>query len=235
MRAAEKPEIAALPLFSSMQDAQRERIFDAAFLQVFPPHLTLFETGQQADFLHVLVDGLVELYTSNGDRDTSMAIMRPVRSFILAAVYTDQRYLMSARTLTASRILLIPAELIREAIGADKALMHAAMAELAIGFRHFVRALTDMKLRQSIERLANFVLMESNYLGKAAQFELPVEKRVLASLLGMTAENLSRAIAALAAQGVAVTGTTVQITDRTKLKNFARPDPFLDQYDKLYR
>ena len=31
-------------------------------LNVFPPQLTLFELGQYPDFLHVLVDGLVELY-----------------------------------------------------------------------------------------------------------------------------------------------------------------------------
>ncbi|MCC6478714.1 MAG: transcriptional regulator, partial [Sphingomonadaceae bacterium] len=73
MRAAEKPEIAALPLFAAMDPEQRDRIFGNAFLQVFPPALKLFETGQRADFLHILVDGLVELYTSNGDRTTTMA------------------------------------------------------------------------------------------------------------------------------------------------------------------
>lgn len=229
MRPAERPEIAALPLFSAMDPEQREHIFAASFLQVFPPSLTLFEAGQRPDFLHILVDGLVELFTSNGNRDTTMAIVRPVRSFILAAAYTDQPYLMSARTLSASRIMLIPVRLIREAIDQDRALMRGAMTELAQGFRHFVRALTDMKLRQSVERLGNFLLMESIDRGGAAQFDLPVEKRTLASLLGMTPENLSRAIAALAQHGVSVAGNTVQIIDADKLRAFARPDPFEDQ------
>ncbi|MBL0116614.1 MAG: hypothetical protein IPP45_15240 [Sphingomonadales bacterium] len=50
----------------------------------------------------------MELFTANGDRTTTMAILRPVRSFILAAAYTDQPYLMSARTLSSSRIMMIP-------------------------------------------------------------------------------------------------------------------------------
>ena len=228
MRHAERPEIANLPLFAQMDVEQRDRIFDAAFLQVFPPQLTLFEVGGKADFLHVLVDGMVELYTRNGKRETSMAILRPVRSFILAAAYTDQPYLMSARTLTASRILLIPAPLLTDMIGKDCGLMRAAMAELAEGFRHFVRTLTDMKLRQSVERLGNFLLMESRARGGAVQFDLPVEKRVLASLLGMTPENLSRAFGALSAHGVLVTGQVVQILDRAALFDFARPDAFYD-------
>ncbi len=229
MRAAEKPEIAALPLFASMDPEQRDQIFAASFLQVFPPSLKLFDTGQKPDFLHILIDGMVELFTGNGDRTTSMAIVRPVRSFILAAAYTDQPYLMSARTLTASRILMIPSPLIRDAIDNDRSLMRGAMQELAFGFRYFVRALTDMKLRQSVERLGNFILLESSERGGAVQFDLPVEKRILASLLGMTPENLSRAFSALAAHGVIVSGNTVQITNAELLAAFARPDPFLDR------
>jgi len=50
VRPGERPEIASLPLFSEMQEAQRERIFSGSFLQVFPPQLTLFELGQHPDF-----------------------------------------------------------------------------------------------------------------------------------------------------------------------------------------
>jgi len=201
-------------------------MLSSAFLQVFPPALKLFNTGEKADFLHILVDGIVELYTQNGDRATTMTIMRPVRSFILAAAYTDQPYLMSARTLSASRILMIPSELVREAIDNDRALMRAAMKELSYGFRYFVRALTDMKLRQSVERLGNYLLIESDDRDGAFQFDIPIEKRTLASLLGMTPENLSRAFGVLAAHGVNIDGSVVQILDREKLTTFAKPDAF---------
>ncbi len=132
-----------------MDPDQREQIFAASFLQVFPPSLKLFDAGQKPDFLHIVVDGMVELFTGNADRATTMAIIRPVRSFILAAAYTDQPYLMSARTLTASRILMTPSPLIRDAIDNDRELMRGAMHELAFGFRYFVRALSDMKLEST--------------------------------------------------------------------------------------
>ncbi|MBK6298704.1 MAG: cyclic nucleotide-binding domain-containing protein [Sphingomonadales bacterium] len=127
----------------------------------FPPQLTLFEQGQRADFLHVLVDGLVELYAHGAGRDTTMRILEPVYSFILAAAVTDMPYLMSARTLASSRILLVPAALVREIIKQDTALMQATMRELALGYRDLVRALADIKLRQSTERLGNYLLARS--------------------------------------------------------------------------
>ena len=241
MRAEEFPEIASLPLFATMQPEVRVDIFGSAFLQVFPPQLTLIETGGRADFLHILVDGLclrrqfdilidglVELFTVDGAREVTMQLVRPVSSFILAAAYTDQRYLMSARTLNASRILLIPSQHLREAISRDGALAAAAMTELAVRYRNIVRSLTDMKMRQTLERLANFFLLESERLNNAVQFQLPAEKRVIASLLGMTPENLSRACSALAAHGATISGPTVQIFDRVALRALARPDPVID-------
>lgn len=207
-----------------MKEDQRDRIFTGSFLQVFPPQLELFAVGQHADFLHVLVDGLAELYTSVGDRDTTIRVVQPVRSFILAAVVTDLPYLMSARTLQSSRILLVPAALIREVVRKDTSLMEATMRELAFGYRDLVLALADMKLRQSAERLAHFILQQHDVQGMPVETSLPAEKRVLASLLGMTPENLSRAFGLLSKHGIAVKGTKVIISDRAQLEAFARPD-----------
>jgi len=211
-----------------MQAEQRERIFTGSFLQVFPPQLQLFELGQHPDFLHVLVDGLVELYATSAKRDTTMRIVEPVTSFILAAVITDMPYLMSARTLAPSRILLVPAALVREVVRQDDALMQATMRELALAYRDMVRALTDMKLRQSAERLGNLLLQQERRQGGRGTVQLRAEKRLLASLLGMTPENLSRAFAVLGPHGLEVEGPLVRIKDRVALEAFAHPDPVGD-------
>ena len=224
MRIGEKPEIARLPLFREMDERQRDIVLAGSYLQVFPPQLILFEAGQGADFLHVLVDGLVELFVTGNGRDTTMRIVEPVSSYILAAAVTDMPYLMSARTLASSRILLVPASQLRRAIREDAALMQATMNELALWSRDLVRALADMKVRQSAERLGNYLLEYSNHIGNREQFELRGEKRLLASLLGMTPENLSRAFGTLKHHGVTLDGSQVTIANRERLSRFARPD-----------
>ena len=228
MRPGERPEISRLPLFAEMREEERDRLFAASFLQVFPPELTLFEAGQQANLLHLLVDCSIEFKASNSGQETTLAMVEPVRSFILAAVVTDMPYLMTARTLSAARVLMVPAELVRSVIQQDKALMMAAIRELANGYREFVRALTDLKLRQSTERLGNYLLLQSHRRSGGDNFQLPGEKKMLASLLGMTPENLSRGFGVLAAEGVEVSGSHVRITDRARLEAFSRPDVFYD-------
>jgi hypothetical protein len=52
--------------------------------------------------------------------------------------------------------------------------------------------------------------------------------RVLANLLGMRPENLSRSFAELASLGVRVDGAAVTIADIGALSQFARPDPLID-------
>jgi len=76
--------------------------------------------------------------------------------------------------------------------------------------------------------VANFLLRQQRRAGGKPMFDLDFEKRRLASVLGMTPENLSRAMKGLRAHGVSVDGTRVTVTDRDALERFAMPSPLID-------
>ena len=232
MRAEDYPAVRCLDLFAGMAEARFEELVQRSFLQIFPPQLELFQSGDTAEFLHVLIEGSVELWASSGGRDTTMAIIEPVSCFILAAVFNDAPLLMSARTLTRSRILLIPGDELRKAIPEDGKLAESALRELSVAYRTLVRSLKDIKLRPGVERLANYLLRESAKQGGADEFALQADKRTIAALLGMTPENLSRAFGALGGHGLKVIGPRVSITDRGSLKRLAQPDHLIDDTDR---
>ena len=91
-----------------------------------------------------------------------------------------------------------------------------------------VKDLKNQRLRTGLERLANWILAHDEQLGAPGTFKLPIEKRALASLLGMRPENLSRSFGELADLGVTVDGAKVTIRDMAALTKFARPDPLID-------
>ena len=62
---------------------------------------------------------------------------------------------------------------------------------------------------------------------------LQYEKRVLASYLGMTPENLSRSFASLADYGVTTQSSSIKIGDYNKLWQFASPSPLIDRHEPL--
>lgn len=228
MRSEDLPTVRALELFAAMSEESFDLLMQAAFLQWFPPQVTLIEEGGPADFLHVVVDGAVEMVARGNDRETTMAIMEPVSTFILAAVLRDAVYLMTARTLERSRILMIPAESIREAMARDPSFTGAIVWELAGAFRGAVKSLKSQKLRTGVERLANWLLVAHQEQGGGGTVRLAFDKRTLAALLGMTPENLSRAFATLRAYGVEVSGRDIAVTQPEDLRQLAKPDPLID-------
>ena len=228
MRLADADIVRSLPLFSGMQDAHFQALVEAGYLQRFPQGVALVHEGERPNFLHVLVEGSIESHSASRGRQTTLSYLKPPAAFILAAVILDQLYLKSARTAEGSVVVLIPADAVRGIFDKDPAFARSVVAELAQRYRGLVKDLKNQRLRSGLERLANWILAHDEQLGAPGTFKLPIEKRALASLLGMRPENLSRGFGELAGLGVTVDGAKVTIRDKAALREFARPDPLID-------
>ena len=228
MRQEDQQGVRTLPLFAGMDSANFADLMRVAYLQTFPPQVQLITEGETADFLHVVVAGTVELFAQSNGRETTMAVVRPVSTFILAAVLKDAPYLMSARTLEKSRVLLIPAEDIRSVMERDADFDRAIILELASCYRAVVKAQKDLKLRSGAERLANYLIRQHAMQGGSGRLTLETDKRTLAGRLGMTPENLSRAFGTLKPYGVEVNGAEIELTKLADLEVLAKPNPLID-------
>jgi CRP/FNR family transcriptional activator FtrB len=225
-----RSEVRNLELFRGMEEDHFKAVMRGSYVQDFPPQIQLIAEGGRSDFLHILIEGSVDLYASWNGRETSLATVRPVSTFILAASIRDAPYLMSARTLEKSRIALIPSVDVRAVFDLDGDFARAIVSELAQCYRSVVKTTKDLKLRTSLERLANYLLREQRRQNGADAFELPYDKKRIASFLGMTPENLSRAFRSLEPYGVAINGARVVVRDQTELERFARPSPLIDDH-----
>jgi CRP/FNR family transcriptional activator FtrB len=228
MRIAELELVRDLPLFHQIGQDNFDKLTEAALLQRFPARVSLIQEGMLPDFLHIVVEGSVELFAQHNGRETTLDIVGPLATFILAAVIRDEPYLKSARTLTEARILMIPAEALRDVFSRDPAFARAVVNELATRYRGIVRALKDEKLRTSSERLANWILKTDAQQGGTGQVTFGYDKRTLAARLGMTPENLSRSLSQLEKHGVRSGNRGVTIEDRAELKSYAQPTPLID-------
>lgn len=228
VRPGDFERVRELPLFAPLQARHFDQLAQASYLQRFPASVELLREGDPADFLYVVVDGAVELYAGANGRETTMMIVRPVSTFILAAVLRDAVYLMSARTIVSSRLLMVPGETVRTMIAIDAGFSAAMIGELARAFRHMVKVAKNQKLRTGVERLANYLLRLHMEAGEPVEFELSIEKRMLAALLGMTPENLSRAFATLRPYGVRIDGPKVRLDKVDDLRTLAKPTPLID-------
>ncbi|MGO9545580.1 MAG: cyclic nucleotide-binding domain-containing protein [Rhodomicrobium sp.] len=228
MRETDLQTVRNLELFRDITAENFDALIGAAFLQRFPAGVELIAEGEPADFLYVAMEGSVALYASANNRESVIAIVRPVSTFILAAALKDAAYLMSARTLAPSRLLMIPSENVRNVFALDTAFARAVVWELSTRFREMVKALKNQKLRAGLERLANYLLILHAEQGSTGAVDLAIDKSTLASLLGMAPENLSRALATLRVYGVEVIGTHIRLTKLDDLASLAKPTSLID-------
>lgn len=228
IKAVDLSRVRDLPLLASASEESLSLIGQGAFLQWTPKGAELVAEGEVNDFLYILLDGAVELQGTWGDRDTTLAVLRPLSSFVLASVVLEAPALMTARTLVRSQLLMIPGELFRRVIQQDQAVAMAIIEELSGCYSGLVRTIKSHKLRAPLVRLANYLLVQQRRQGGGSVLRLPLQKRMLASLLGMTPENLSRSFASLAEYGVKVDGPLVTITRPAALARLAKPDPLID-------
>lgn len=219
-----------------MTEESLASLLDAALLQQFPTGVILIREGDHADFLHVLVEGLVEIYTEQNGVEWGISLINPVSTFILAAVVSDHPYLNSARTLANSRILLIPAQRVRAIFDQDVAFARIVARELALAYRSSIKKLKGYMARSSVERLANWILAEArkdaaqgNVQGTVqGNIVVPFDRGTLASHIGTTRENLSRSLALLTEHGVRIRGREIVIDNNEQLAAFARPQRLID-------
>lgn len=221
-----------LPLLDSLDPGYCQRLLGQALNQKVAAGETLFEQGQRPDFLHILIEGAVELRgRDRGGNEVVVEVVQPVECFILAAVVTDAPYLMTARTLESSRLLMLPAHHLRGELHREPSLALVLLGSMARHYRDMVRQIKDLKLRTSAERVGSYLLSLAVEQGGSGAVELPYLKRVLAERMGMTPENLSRAFARLRERGVQIKGSRVIIEDIEKLAAYCRVDTLADGMD----
>jgi len=228
VRREDQTEVRSLPLFQGVAPDNVDHMLRVSFLQRFPAHVELVREHEPADFLHVVVEGQVEVFAAYRDRETTVAVLGPGHSFIVAAVVLDRVYLKSVRALSASRILMIPADIVRQYFVEDTAFARALAIELSLAYRGVVKELKNQKLRSSLERLANWLIVRDMECGSMGEFELPFDKKVLAARLGMAPEVLSRSFAALSKYDVDVNGRVIVLRDMDALRKLAQPSPTID-------
>jgi CRP/FNR family transcriptional regulator, transcriptional activator FtrB len=230
MKTSDRNWIARHPVFESLSGDELDVLLGAAVVHDLPAEAVLFSQGEQPEFLHVLIDGRVGLIgVGVDDKQVVVEFMEPGESFILAAVLTDAPYLMAARTIQRSRVLLIPAKALREHVSANAKLAVGMLASLSRHYRMMVRQIKDLKLNSATERLGCYLLALGEQRGAGTDgpvtVTLPVEKALLATRLGTTPENLSRAFANLRPAGVRTSGCTVTITDMAQLRTACASGP----------
>ncbi|MBV8523313.1 MAG: cyclic nucleotide-binding domain-containing protein, partial [Acetobacteraceae bacterium] len=181
--------LAGVPWLAAVPVTTLDGLTGSAVLHRVPSGSILFEEAETPAFAQILVGGSVELLAMRGAEETLVEVVRAPDVLLPAAVLNRQPYLLSARVLDEARLLLIQAQVFRDAVATDHALCLAILACQAAQFRRQVKHAKNIRLRSAEERVGCYLLGLADPAPPRASFRLPLEKRLIASQLGMTRET----------------------------------------------
>jgi CRP/FNR family transcriptional activator FtrB len=216
-----------VPWLAGVGDAALQDLADQSVLHVAPAGVQLFEQAEVPGFAQFLLRGAVELLAVRGREETLIELVRPYDLILPAAVLSRQPYLVRALVQSEAQLLMIPAETFRRAVASDHPLCLAVLACQAGQFRRQMKLAKSVRLRSAEERIGAYLLALIEAAG-GRPTRLPVEKRLIASQLGMTRETLSRALPAMPRLGLEVVGDVVQATDIATARAAFPFDPLID-------
>jgi len=219
-------EIAEIPLFARLPRASRDRLVDGGRVERFGAGATIFSEGQAPQHFHALLRGMVDLSSTYRGRHCTVLLLTPGDSFMPAAALYDEPYLLSARTLSPSRVLMIDADVVRHEAKQTPEFANAISRLLAGQFRLSLRIILDLKCRSPSERLAAFLLRLYDLHSPGTIAQIPFTKRQLAARIGMQPETLSRTLQVLAGNGLYLRGREIIVADRAKAEAFCGADPY---------
>jgi CRP-like cAMP-binding protein len=196
-----------VPVFSTLELVDLERIAEVAFPRSFEPGQAVFREGDASDTCYVVREGLARAVRSHGDgRTITLATFGPGDFFGELAMFEDERRSATVEAIEPTSVIGV--------LGPDMRRLMSEHAEIAM---RLVIAL-GRRLRETNERLSrqSFQTVQSRVaavLGELVQQEVASGKGAadvlvtatqadLAQLAGSSRESASRFLAVLERAGV---------------------------------
>lgn len=212
--AEDRRRLRHLPVLGDATDGSTAQLIAAtSVISVAKDHEILREGAKPSALLAVLSGRVALVSNSAHSQYAILDILDPLDIIMPATVLEPMAYPLSAVAIESSRIASIPLATVRAVMERDPALVALLTQSIAESWRRKVGQLKDQRLLSAPQRFAAYLMRLAGTRHGRTSFDIGEDRKTLASLLGMTPENLSRTIGQLREIGVVLNGRHVEIAD----------------------
>ena len=217
--------LAAIPLFEQLSGEQRRRVAAAGFERSYERGAIVFNEGETAEALFVVLAGQVKLmrYSSKG-RELLLHLVHPGQTFAEAALFAGDTYPATAEVVEPARVWYLPRAALIDLLRGSPELALAMLGSVSMWTRRLASKLELLTQRRVEERLALYLLAraDTDHPESGATIELAQPRNLIAAQLGTGPEVLSRTFRRLEDDGIiAAAPHHVTVLDPAKLRALA--------------
>lgn len=214
-----------LTLFTGIKDATLHEILSHSTI-IQKNNGVLFLQGDNATHVYVVLAGCIKLFKANDDGDEIiLQLVTKGNTFLEAITFSHTAYSASAEIIKNSVILSIPLSVLREESKNNSDLSANMLALNNDMSQRLIAYIEQLTLKTSSQRVGWFLLktlVEHKEYQK--QFQLPYDKSLIASYLGMKPETFSRTIQQLKINGVTIEHNKVSLLEDSSLCYYCSTD-----------
>ncbi|MDA3781333.1 MAG: Crp/Fnr family transcriptional regulator [Bacteroidales bacterium] len=184
----------------------------------------IIEQGTDIKNFIYLKSGLVKLFKIHEDgKEQILTIAKPFDFVSILSVFAKDTYQYSVRALEDSvtcNLNLVDIKKLAQKNG-----------NFAMNLLEKMSMVTDKIIQESLEirrhnlkgRIANVILYFANNVYERDNFELPISRKEIAEYIGMTTENVIRALSEFRKDRlIKIFGKLIEITDKDRLEKLAK-------------
>lgn len=196
-------DLKKIPLFSGLSPEDVEGLQSALHVRKMAAGSRIFNEGDPVHGFYVVQKGAVKIFkTSPRGQEQVLGVMAPGQTFAEAAVFMGGGYPASTECLEDTELLFVEREGFVRRLRSDPDLALRMMAGIALKLRRMVALVEDLTLRDARGRLSRYLLgLLPEDAQEPAHVELPAQQLLIARMLGITAETLSRTLKAMKDDG----------------------------------
>ena len=206
--------------FPELNAQEVERLASATRLSSYAKGEWIYVEGGGATVTCWLLSGHVELLKgSMSGKNTVLHVVRPEHFLDLYGVFGGGVASLSARALSPCAVLSMENRVLRTILAENMGLAQRVMRALAVRQRMFINKIAVSQGKISVRRRVAGWLLHKARVERSAVLEDVVTREVLAGLLGLSRESLSRQLSRFAQEGmIRLERRTIVLTDEEALR-----------------
>lgn len=211
-------------LLGSGSDSFKTQLQSSAHMHLLDKGQILFLAQDEADLFYIVQKGWIKLFRETLDGTQAIIDILPQQHlFGETSIFEEGHYPYSAEAIEPTSVIALPINILKDEIESNAKFSLAMLSSMARYRKQQDQEIEHRTLQNAPQRIGCFLLrlVDQTQIGPVT-IQLPYDKTLVASRLGMQPETFSRALTKLKnATGITVKGSTLEIQNITDLAGYA--------------
>jgi CRP-like cAMP-binding protein len=183
----------------------------------------IIQEGDPIENFIYLKSGLVKLFrTDDIGKSQIIAIGKPLDFVSLLSAFSEGAYKYSVTAIEASITCELPMEMIRVMAAENGKFAMDVIRKLSRATDSIIIDFLEIRKKHLRGRVAHVLLMFSKDIYHDSRFELPISRKEIAEVIGMTPENVIRTLSEFRKDGlINIFGKLIEVQDNDRLETIS--------------